>query len=114
MITKHVLISEILENFPSEHRQEAITALTSGSYTLTLTQVQNGELQGLVNYRTGDESSVSFTGSETETKTIYTLTCPSCVEVCYGDICQHAGALALCVLHLQLATQASPVQALAA
>ena len=114
MITTHVQISDILEHISPKYLRESITALLSGHYTLTRTQVQEDELQGLMNYRTGGERSVRLPGSETEAKSIYTLTCPSCTEAFYGDICPHAGALALCVPHLQLAAQATPVQVMAA
>lgn len=98
MVPKDVLILRMLENTPPKRMQEAVKALTSGEFTIALQKAADGEIQGRVTFRDGNERSVSYTGYETETHFDYTLTC-WCGDTTRGYCCQHATALALAALY---------------
>jgi hypothetical protein len=109
MITSEAIVLTILNAAAPQTIQNAIAALTTGKYTITLTHVQADQIHGKLTSGTGNETkgTVSFTGVETEEARSITLVCPNCFEVWTGRICEHATTVALSVMDSPQATLAA-------
>jgi hypothetical protein len=84
------LLLTALHHVPVDRLQKAVTALTEGSLTMTLTRQTETEIRALVKNGEGKEYGVALTEAQ--------VFC-SCADALYrGSVCKHATTLALAIL----------------
>lgn len=87
---KEMVVNSVIQKVDSKRLQKAVEGLVSGAYKVTVTQLSEGEIRGIVRNREGVEYGITLTEGESFC---------SCRDCLYRETtCKHQVILALHVI----------------